>query len=729
MNIDVIDVNYEDEKLKSIVKNIVSEYPDRAGVRAFIRAFSAYTLDNLEWANICDICRISNVSSVLVYHFMVEVLTKKMYNNTHSEALYRLLPLFEYEYSNRIYPSKLSHKIFCYEKVDNLLYFNYHESKRIVYSKDFISPFMFSVFDKMLHCDSLCFKYITEETFDSFLDSLESSVSSITKLEDFNGELFWKQIAFLRKKYPDMRENTVVYNRYLLIVHFYRDLIEVFPDTNFFENDLNMTPSLIFNRMLLSYIERDFQVLPYTTTVNLKGINKVLFITRNINKTTTQFKGESCFAFDISSMSCEVYQDLLKEYFISSINITNLRIMSGFLRETLEKIYIAKTTDGYPNPDLLYLSNEEAVFIKEIIKKEFSFVRTINNNIGHIRRFLLWLKNNNKIHTDDMFFSYLKQYEEPTVGTAKAMSDENLVKLNNYIVNDMKMNHNAKIMYAIFHIAIQTPFRISQICHLKTDCIKPSLKEHMYYIESDVSKTSRGTPVQYTITELTYKIIMNVLEDTEKLRENILLKDEKDYLFLIETEYKGTSLIGGAYVNDYLAKACKALKIEKITAGNLRDTHMTKALEYAMRHGKTDLELSVLSMHKNVDTTKNHYIDIELNKMLEATYGITIGDFSHDINNHIVESLPVEVENNEHEVENGCGHCDADNCINTSNLPCLVCKHFKTTIKHKSFFEKQIETQDLIISKTSNRHSIEDLNTIKTLYALYLKSIIKKMEE
>ena len=64
----------------------------------------------------------------------------------------------------------------------------------------------------------------------------------------------------------------------------------------------------------------------------------------------------------------------------------------------------------------------------------------------------------------------------------------------------------------------------------------------------------------------------------------------------------------------------------------------------------------------------------------------------------------------------------------TGSLPCMACKYFITTIKHEIFFKKAIEDVDRLIKATSNRHDKEDLVTIKELYVLYLKAIIKHKE-
>lgn len=207
----------------------------------------------------------------------------------------------------------------------------------------------------------------------------------------------------------------------------------------------------------------------------------------------------------------------------------------------------------------------------------------------------------------------------------------------------------------------------------------------------------------------------------------------KDYIFICEGDNSSICLIDAQSISNYLKKACKALGFnEKYTAINLRVTHMTKAFEHVLRNGKSNIELSVLSKHKRIDTTKNHYIEMELEKMLEATYGIIIGDSSKliDVDSKIVDEIPSNLVDSE--VDDGCGNCSIKDCVMISaltSLPCFLCDYFITTVGHLKFFVKAIENVDMLISYAKTMHDKEDLITTKTLYVLYLKAIYKRKEE
>ena len=175
----------------------------------------------------------------------------------------------------------------------------------------------------------------------------------------------------------------------------------------------------------------------------------------------------------------------------------------------------------------------------------------------------------------------------------------------------------------------------------------------------------------------------------------------------------------------FLSDCCTEAGVKQYNSSNLRDTHMTKAEEYRMRHNESDAVLGVLSGHKRIDVTHNHYIKTEFIKMLESTYGIIFGNV--DINGEIVESIEDEsITNKEHDVEQGCGFCKEEVCYIHNSTSCLMCKSFITSISHEKEFSDMIHRIDEIIADTPTKHDKEDLVNIKRLYGAYLLKIWKK---
>ena len=135
------------------------------------------------------------------------------------------------------------------------------------------------------------------------------------------------------------------------------------------------------------------------------------------------------------------------------------------------------------------------------------------------------------IKVDDLFFDYLIQYEEPNKNTAKTVDDAVLVALNKELAARGKDNLFYKEMFVIFHLALQTEFRINQICHLKVDCIKPTVKPNQFMVQTN-SKTSHGLKNNYVISNLTYHLLMEIIEETEQIRNESCVDHLKDYIFV-----------------------------------------------------------------------------------------------------------------------------------------------------------------------------------------------------
>ena len=376
-----------------------------------------------------------------------------------------------------------------------------------------------------------------------------------------------------------------------------------------------------------------------------------------------------------------------------------------------------------------HLTTQEALLLKNYFDDKSIELATRNNKIGAARRFLEWCGHKKVMTFDTMFFDYLSQYEEPSRTSGEAVPDDDLVLINALLKQKSKDDHVAKLCYSIFHLCIQTEFRINQICKLTIDSLRPSAKPNQYIVYSN-SKTSHGRKSEYVITNLTYMHLMDIINETESYRESAAIGIMRDYIFLYKGNVNSISVIDAQKFSNYLKQCCKELNLDRTyTATNLRDTHMTKSFEYVLRNDKSDAEMSILTKHKHLDTTKNHYIEMELEKMLESTYGIIIGN-SKLINpeNNIVDKLSPKVSKMANIVENGCGNCKASSCVQKNPLPCLACEHFVTTVAHEKYFIKAIEGVDKSIEHAKTLHDKDDLNTVKLLYVLYLKEIYKLKE-
>ena len=572
-------------------------------------------------------------------------------------------------------------------------------------------------------------RWCSQEVAEVFEESLGEYRHEIKTIEGFTEKTFFEQANYYKKYFDGDRKRRD--EGLKLVVNFYRWIVRTFPTYDFFANAFNLSDQLLFCITLSELLEQGYYFTTFNPTNIPHGKERICFLLRGLDGQSTRITKNDFSTLDFSALKSQFYRDLAIEFAVTSKSITVVTNSSiiGYVCDGMQALYEVKQTKGYPNKKLDYLTNQEAIFIRQYFDSQDMSIPTKNNKIGAVRRFISYCVDKKVIKTDDLFFDYLSQYEEPNKNTAKTVSDDTLVAIHKELLRRADDNLFYKEMLVIFHLAIQTEFRINQICHLQVDCIKPTVKPNQFMIQSN-SKTSYGRKNNYVISTQTYRLLMDIIEQTETIREESHLDSLKNYIFVYngKTMTNTTLLFNNTAFTKTLQEICDSIGSPRCNAANLRDTHMTKSLEHIMRTGKSDLEMSVLSKHKHLDTTKNHYIEMELEKMLESTYGITIGTELIETDSKVIDEIPEHLAGEENDVEDGCGKCSAETCVMTNALPCMACKHFITTTKHEVFFKKAIENVNRLIETTKNRHDKEDLVTIKELYVLYLKAIIKHKE-
>ena len=565
-----------------------------------------------------------------------------------------------------------------------------------------------------------------------FEESLTGIAPTIRTYTDFTDTTFWTQAEYFKAN-PDLtdRERNLCLR---LLMQFYRYLVNEHTDHHYFGNSLHLSEALLFSPSFVTQIEQGFYVVPFDQRADYHNRKRMIFLLRGYSSLSTRIKDDDFVPLDLSAIKNDFYRNELFKYYVSMPSasvVTWGACQMGYMRDALAMLDNVKAQNGYPNPDPKYMNNQEALLVRSFYSDESVKLVTRNNKIGAIRRFLMWERDENKaISFDDMFFDYLVQYEEPSKTHGKSIPDEDLGKISAWLAAQASTSHEMDLTYAALHLALETEFRISQICHMKVNCIKPSAKPHEYIVQT-YHKTGHGRLDSFVISELTYRHLMRIIENTEPYREKCTRRELSEYIFLYDSTMNTVALMDSTRFRRWFQQACTALNLPKYTSQNIRDTHMTKSFEYVLKHGKSDLVMAALSKHKYLDTTKSHYIEQKLNDMLEATYGIIIGDLDdcYSPSKHITEKIPENVDRDENVVENGCGNCKSAQCTMRNALPCLICDNFITTIKHEPAFRRAIEAVDKLMQNAGTKHDKDDLTTIKLLLVMYLKAIYQKKQE
>lgn len=712
-------VNKEIEKVLEQA-NIRGKLPYRLSIKPEVQAI-VENKDYLEWNDFVQIANIQSRYAKQQYikyslALLIECLESGLYKGKYIEKLNKDLKKLNECLNSYIW----SHKRIFTKDYDEVQFVKTSREKQQIY------VYLIKNGDEVFM--EIVKKYLTTKTNKYFFKIMNTFVISIgdTKLssyKDINDTVFWMQIQYYKDKYQNEEEKKGIAIQN--VCHFYRWLIKEYPEYSFFENSITLTNELIQNPALVKNINKNAYFTTYGIDEDLEDKPLICFILKNYNIHSTRVAKIAHTTFDTSKIEESYYRILVNKY-IQNLKSVSALTTTGYTHSACSCLHFIeqiKKQDYYPNPDLKYLNTQEAILIRNFVANNSEIsLSSLNNNIGSIRRFLQWCKANGYIKFDEIFFDYLAQFEEPNDYHGKSIPDDDLKKISNEFIRLCKKDESYLVYYAIFIILLETEFRVSQVCSLTTSALQPSLKKDQFYLYSN-TKTSNGKKIQQPICASTKSILSKVTELTEPLRNNAVQESSKNLIFLY-TQFNGAIIpITVAHFLREFRKVCSKAGVAEYSSRNLRDTHMTKAFEFILKTGKSDLEMGLLSKHSVIDTTKLHYIEIELTKMLESIYQVTLGNRDVAQEGHILGELPAELSDKDTEVECGCGHCSAATCNITGNMSCLMCRHFVTTPSHKPYFIKMIDNCDELLSQTQIQHEREDIILIKTLFTSWLREI------
>lgn len=689
--------------------------------------------DTVEWDDLCEFASKKfsyKKATKFSLCIIVYLLENNQYQGKHKEKLMRDLPYLK----RCINEFKSIYALIFQGDYDELYFIDRPVTEKI---KDLTVKRLFNCnnFFGSLYINYLEDISISHRYGDSSLDyDFMRSISSfeINSLDDIDSSLFWHQASFFKSFYSEdeKMKNFAIKN----LCKFYRWLLVKYNEHIFFKNSTNLSYELIFSGSFVNQILNDAYFTTFSSTEDLCDKSKIVFIVKNLQSKSTVAVKNIHFCLCTDAIETSAYRTIINKYFQNAAIPSMLTCQGQAIHivDALHLIEQVKKQKEYPNPEPTNFCTQEARMIRDYYRKNNPdlSLTSLNNKIGSIRRFLTWAMKCDYLTFDATFFDYLSQYEEPNMYRGHAISDNDIEKISNAFIELCNEDSSYKLYYAIFLILIETEFRVSQVCNLTVSALQPTLKNDQYLLYSN-TKTSNGRKTTQPICSSTKKILESVINDTEFLRNEVLSESYRDHIFIYQSKRLGNTVKGitSAKFLKTFKKVCERAGTKNYNSRNLRDTHMTKAFEYILRHGKSDFEMGVLSRHSHIDTTKSHYIKVELTKMLESTYQVTLGNRDINQKSHILDSLPDNLKSNETLVEGGCGHCIAKTCHMTGSLPCLICKDFVTTVDRKPYFINMICKCDELLKKTTIRHEIEDISLIKTLYTNWLREICIKEEE
>jgi integrase len=540
----------------------------------------------------------------------------------------------------------------------------------------------------------------------------------INKITDFNADTFKQQYYYYKKQENSTKSITLLKKFYLMLLTYPegRNILD-------WKNGLdgNMLQLVSFNKNF----EEGFLPIPLNPLDPLPDCDKLLIIPNGMENNTTKINSFSYKPVNFHPVKDENLKVGLKHWFWNSNVALPSRIdyvqicikFINFIFELRHKFNIRRVTSS--DNDINVITVEEIFSYVQFVKSN----KLSNRYITVVKGFLTYIQENSLYKVEPSTFRYLVAKNVQHNNKSKDISDDLLLKIENKFKEKSTDNYLNTLYYIVFHISIATEFRISQILNLKVNCLVKGVKKD-YYLESN-SKVSKGKKIKVPITPYTKRYIETAISFTQQVRDDCKSPAIKEQIFIHNRSAYNYKVISVRSFSDYLKRICKELDIVSFSSQNLRDTFMTKSIEYAMKKNMSEMELKTLTNHKKLSTTTNHYVAEKIKDYLEATHMIVIGN--HTIKGNIVSKT---YHSNKDLVNENCGYCPHESCIQIKgNLDCLMCSGFIATIDRIPFYEEKIAKINMDIKLSKSQAERDRYVVIKRLYLAYLQKLLVLKEE
>ncbi|WFR58256.1 hypothetical protein QA584_04090 [Anaerocolumna sp. AGMB13025] len=545
------------------------------------------------------------------------------------------------------------------------------------------------------------------EAYKIFLLNFEESMQnhSIISLDDFNYDTFKTQYQYFKDK-----------NAVNALFYFYYYIWEISKDKNLFPINSGIIYEAMKRHTFSSEYLDGYRAYYHNPLENVPLTDKWILIQNEEYKTnnekTAKLHGNS---IDFNRIVAKEYQAIVKEWIwvnTGSSLLTKIKNY-GYVVDFLNFICSRKKHQYYE------VSIDEVLIYKNNILSTVQVDSNIGRTFNGVKVFLDYCNDTKKINIEKNTLIQLT-HSYARINNAEKVSDEDLVKIANKMKEKTYEDIKFNLYYVIFYLLLESEMRLSHILSLEINSIRDTIKKNQYVIEFQ-TKSSGTFEIKTGITKYIKKHLDSVISSTTMIRNKCQDESINNRIFL-KRNINRSLVISPMRKDDfniYLKNICIELRIKPYTAKNLRDTHMTKSVEYSISKGLHQLTQSILTGHKNTEITKRHYLDEDITEMLELLYQTQIGDIN--VNGEVLINSSKLC--NESVVEKGCGFCKRSHCTDDSYFSCFICKEFATTVDRKSFFEERIKEIDFKLETLSTRHDIEDLQLKKQLLLAYLKKI------
>jgi len=534
--------------------------------------------------------------------------------------------------------------------------------------------------------------------------------------------LFWKQINDVRRRYRCNTDRRIMFLR--AVVFFYKYVIKVRPDLELFVNSRTLYPSLLDNRsFVIEWLEGGFSFMTFKPGLIYDSRDRFIFILRGADQESSRFRKNDYVKVDLTSISSPLYRKWVFDYVCSSIDrIKNYnQTIFSFPMNCLSEL---KGTPGYKNPKENKFTTNESIYLADRIRKQYakndrSFIRFL----AGVKGFFSWCVDSNYLSIDRTFFDFLTTHKKTL--TQPIISRPDSDNRDVFLKESKRLSQEDPEHYLVFdtivHLLLSTPLRVSSICGLKRDCVRPTALKPGTFMLSYVSKTSAGDVDTIPITPREKALIDKMLAFNEHLVAKAPM-ELKDNLFLYIPNRKDYVRVPDRFAYSWFVKSlCEAIGIPKVQATSLRKEYQSQVKNFIVKKDKNEADYLALSGHKHVETTDRHYVTT-LEEYFEQMYQVELGEHHEEVAAKVVEKVPANLER-VGDMNNKCGACNSSMCIARLALPCFLCKDFITSKEFLPVFQKMVDEVCEKIIMAENPHDKEDLNAIKSVLVSYIAAL------
>ena len=704
--------------IQSFIDNkcIDTHYSKSAGIRYYYSAlpliFKNYVLDDLDWEDFQDIVEKNLDEIKKISDFLVFLVDENLYKGFNKAKIIDLKRFLCGEVNNN-YSAQL------FSKNENIEYFyikethKYYKLLRIPVANIFLRKL---IKDFLMQCSHS--PAIADKTFcNRFTESI--GTKEINSLRDINYGLFELQFSYYNDNDKDGRSIKT-------LTGFYLFLLSLPGGENIFREDDPVDKFFLYRNKFTMEYSNGFRVVRYNNLDKVPNYDKwILYPTDFITK-SNMMNGSDSAAIDFTMVKDKEKREILKKFFWHNAKCLKTDIQFSksiarflnFLGEH-EKSKIVLFSSQKRTFDIS--GDSIALYRNSLLANgDANMPRTIASKMRILVLFLDYLKKNKLVTIDPACYTFLKTKRYVRKNNSKPLLDED-VKRVLIALNQKAQNGGLEqyIYYSMAYLQVFTEMRASHIRAIKVSEIKTDLKNLHSLITP--SKTSGGKPSKVQITTKTYQLLNDIILRTQDCRDMCKDPEIRELLFIHKGKrniYRNISDV--AYAKN-LKMTAKEIGID-CSPENLRDTYMTKAMEAKIAGKISGIDRGSITGHASTRTDDAHYAKASIKQILQAAYKIIIGNI--DVNGNIIESVAAELNIPQNQVSNQCGLCSAKTCTLQSNLDCLMCRHFVTSVEFIGAFKSEISRLDNMITAELLLHEKEHLHQIKKLCVAYLEKIL-----